>query len=54
MRLSALKPTSLLLACLVLSACGSVSGLTRESSDAPQRIADYGRVDVGVFEVDDL
>ena len=53
MRLSVLKLPSLLLACLVLSACGSVSGLTRESSDAPQRIADYSRVEVSDFEVHD-
>jgi hypothetical protein len=44
----------LLLACaLALSACGSVSGLTRESAEAPQRIADYTRVEVSDFEVHD-
>ena len=48
-----LKPCLPLLACLALSACGSVSGLTRESLDAPQRIADYTRVEVADFEVVD-
>jgi hypothetical protein len=53
MRLSALKLPSLLFATLALSACGSVSGLTRESRDAPQHIADYTRVEVVDFEVRD-
>ena len=53
MRLSALKLSSPLLACLVLSACGSVSGLTREATDAPLHIADYTRVEVADFEVRD-
>jgi hypothetical protein len=44
----------LLLACIfALSACGSVSGLTRESQDAPQHIADYTRVEVDDFVVRD-
>src|SRR4249919_3640005 len=53
MRLSALKLPCLLSAALVLSACGSVSGLTRESSSAPQHIADYTRVEVADFDVRD-
>jgi len=53
MRLSALKLPALLLASLAISACGSVSGLTRESSDAPQHIADYTRVEVADFDVHD-
>ena len=30
----------------LLSGCGSVSGLTRESSSAPVRIGDFERVEV--------
>ena len=54
MRPHAPKLPLLLLACLAVTACGSVSGLTRESADAPQRIADYTRVEVSDFEVKDL
>ena len=55
MRSTAALKLPLLLACAsALSACGSVSGLTREATDAPQRIADYTRVEVSDFEVRDL
>ena len=37
----------------VLAACGSVSGLTRESAAAPMRIADYDRVEVVDFSASD-
>jgi hypothetical protein len=53
MRLTVLKLPCLFSAVLVLSACGSVSGLTRESSSAPQHIADYTRVEVADFDVRD-
>ena len=53
MRTPALKLPLLIVATLVLSACGSVSGLTRESKDAPQHIADYTRVEVDDFVVKD-
>ena len=46
-------PLSLLLATLALSGCGSVSGLTRESPQAPMHIADYTRVEVVDFEARD-
>ena len=42
-----------LLASLALSGCGSVSGLTRESPQAPMHIADYTRVEVADFEAKD-
>lgn len=42
-----------LLAGLLLAGCGSVSGLTRESSTAPARIADYDRVEVMDFGASD-
>lgn len=42
-----------LLATLLLAGCGSVSGLTRESSAAPARIADYERVEVMDFSASD-
>jgi hypothetical protein len=38
---------------LLLSACGSISSLTRESTDAPTRIADYTRVEVLDFTASD-
>jgi len=54
MRSTAALKLPLLFACtLALSACGSVSGLTREAQDAPQHIADYTRVEVDDFIVDD-
>jgi hypothetical protein len=54
MRPTAALKLPLLLACaLALPACGSVSGLTRESASAPLRIADYTRVEVLDFEVRD-
>ena len=53
MRPSAALPLSMLLASLVLSGCGSVSGLTKESSSAPLRIADYTRVEVDDFSAHD-
>ena len=34
---------------LLLAACGSVSGLTKESTSAPTRIADFSRVEVMDF-----
>ncbi len=34
---------------LLLAACGSVSGLSKESSSAPARIADFSRVEVMDF-----
>ena len=40
-------------ALLLLSACGSVSGLTRESANAPVRIADFNRVEVLDFSASD-
>jgi hypothetical protein len=44
----------LLLAALVLMAgCGSVSGLSRETADAPMRIADFNRVEVIDFSASD-
>ena len=43
----------LLLSALVLAGCGSVSGLTREQSDAPARIADFSRVEVIDFSASD-
>jgi hypothetical protein len=46
-------PLSLLFASLALSGCGSVSGLTRESPQAPQHIANYTRVEVADFEARD-
>lgn len=42
-----------LLASLLLAGCGSVSGLTREASDAPARIADFDRVEVMDFSASD-
>jgi hypothetical protein len=54
MRSTAALKLPLLLACAsALSACGSVSGLTREASDAPRHIADYTRVEVDDFVVRD-
>jgi hypothetical protein len=50
---AALKTSLLLFAGLALSACGSVGSLTRESTDAPQHIADYTRVEVADFDVRD-
>jgi len=38
---------------LTLAACGSISGLTKESSDAPARIADFTRVEVLDFTASD-
>jgi hypothetical protein len=38
---------------LLLSACGSISSLTRESTGAPTRIADYTRVEVLDFTASD-
>lgn len=38
---------------VMLSACGSVSGLTKESAAAPMRIADYDRVEVVDFSASD-
>jgi hypothetical protein len=38
---------------LLLAGCGSISGLTRESSDAPARIADFTRVEVLDFTASD-
>ena len=38
---------------LTLTACGSISGLTKESSDAPARIADFTRVEVLDFTASD-
>ena len=44
----------LLLAAVVLMAgCGSVSGLTKESADAPTRIGDFSRVEVLDFSASD-
>ncbi|MEO8161891.1 MAG: DUF4410 domain-containing protein [Arenimonas sp.] len=44
----------LLLFCLaVLAGCGSVSGLTREQTTAPARIADFSRVEVVDFTASD-
>jgi hypothetical protein len=40
-------------ALLLLSACGSVSGLTHESASAPARIADFNRVEVLDFSTSD-
>lgn len=40
-------------ALLLLSACGTVSGLTRESANAPARIADFNRVEVLDFSASD-
>ena len=48
MNQSARRP-ALLLPALLLAGCGSVSGLTRESSAAPTRIADYTRIEVQDF-----
>jgi hypothetical protein len=53
MRKNALVALPLLLAALSLSGCGSVSGLTRESPQAPMHIADYSRVEVADFEARD-
>src|SRR4249919_733619 len=53
MRHAATLPLSLLLACFALSGCGSVSGLTREASEAPRHIADYTRVEVDDFAAHD-
>jgi hypothetical protein len=53
MRHAVIKPSLLLLAAVGLSSCGSVSGLTRESKDAPQHIADYTRVEVADFDARD-
>ena len=53
MRPTALKLPLLVAATLALSACGSVSGLTRESASAPQHIADYTRVEVDDFDARD-
>ena len=50
---AALKLPLLLATTLALSACGSVSGLTREAADAPQHISDYTRVEVDDFIVND-
>src|SRR3982751_2032208 len=50
---AALKPLLLLLAPVLLAACGSGSGLTREAKDAPQHIVDYTRVEVADFDVRD-
>jgi hypothetical protein len=52
-RALAALPLSLLLASLTLSGCGSVSGLTRESAQAPMHIADYTRVEVADFDAHD-
>ena len=38
-----------LICSLLLAACGSVSGLTKESTSAPTRIADFSRVEVMDF-----
>ena len=42
-----------LAALVLLSGCGSVSGLTRESADAPAHIADFNRVEVLDFSASD-
>lgn len=43
----------ILFASLLLAGCGSVSGLTREHSSAPARIADFSRVEVIDFTSSD-
>jgi hypothetical protein len=43
----------LLLGLAVVAGCGSVSGLTREQSSAPARIADFSRVEVMEFTASD-
>lgn len=53
MRLAAVLPSCLLLACVALSGCGSVSGLSREAAEAPRHIADYTRVEVDDFTAHD-
>lgn len=40
-------------ALVLLAGCGSVSGLTRESANAPARIADFNRVEVLDFSASD-
>jgi hypothetical protein len=42
---------SLALLWLTLAGCGSVSGLSKESADAPMRIADFSKVEVLDFTV---
>ena len=37
----------------LIAGCGSVSGLTKESADAPTRIADFSRVEVLDFSASD-
>lgn len=41
-----IRQALLLAASVLLAGCGSVSGLTRESANAPARIADFDRVEV--------
>jgi len=44
-------PAAFALLSLSLAGCGSVSGLTRESANAPMRIADFSKVEVLDFTV---
>ena len=44
-------PVSFALLLLSLAGCGSVSGLSKESADAPMRIADFSKVEVMDFSV---
>jgi hypothetical protein len=44
-------PVSFALLLLSLAGCGSVSGLSKESADAPMRIADFSKVEVMDFTV---